>query len=146
MHRREATLDDVFLTLTKAGTAASPRRWPHDLDRPRRRADPRPRLRWRLSDSLLLARRNLAHVREIPEKLIDVTFQPLMFVLLFGYVFGGVIAVPNGAYHEYLVGGSWSRPAFGMMGPASRSRPTSRGHRLWFRTLPICASRSCSAT
>ena len=44
----------------------------------------------------MLARRNLAHVRQIPEKLIDVTLQPLMFVLLFAFVFGGVIAVPGG--------------------------------------------------
>lgn len=33
------------------------------------------RARWQLRDSLVLARRNLAHVRQIPEKLIDVTFQ-----------------------------------------------------------------------
>lgn len=46
--------------------------------------DPNPltRLRWELQDGLVLARRNLAHVRQIPEKLIDVTIQPLMFVLL----------------------------------------------------------------
>ena len=43
----------------------------------------------------VLARRNLAHVRQIPEKLIDVTLQPLMFVLLFAFVFGGVIADPG---------------------------------------------------
>ena len=35
------------------------------------------RLRFGLSDSLVLARRNLAHIRQIPEKLIDVTVQPL---------------------------------------------------------------------
>ena len=46
-------------------------------------------LRFGLSDSLVLARRNLSHVRQIPEKLIDVTVQPLMFVLLFAYVFAG---------------------------------------------------------
>jgi ABC-2 type transport system permease protein len=45
-----------------------------------------------LSDTLVVARRNLSHVRQIPEKLIDVTLQPLMFVLLFGYVFRGTIA------------------------------------------------------
>ena len=35
------------------------------------------------SDSLVFARRNAAHIRQIPEKLLDVTLQPLMFVLLF---------------------------------------------------------------
>src|SRR5882672_11281761 len=77
------------------------------------------RLRWLLSDSLTLTGRNLAHVRQVPEKLIDVTLQPLMFVLLFAFVFGGVIEVPGGGdYHEYLIGGILVQTqAFGMMGP-----------------------------
>ena len=52
-----------------------------------------PRAGW-CSDSLVLAGRNLEHVRQIPEKLLDVTLQPIMFVLLFAFVFGGVIASP----------------------------------------------------
>ena len=44
------------------------------------------------SDTLVFARRNVEHIRQIPEKLLDVTLQPLMFVLLFAYVFGGAIA------------------------------------------------------
>jgi ABC transporter DrrB family efflux protein len=94
-----------------------------------------------VSDSLVLARRNLAHIRQLPEKLIDVTLQPLMFVLLFAYVFGGVIDVPGGSYREYLVGGILVQTlAFGVVGPATslatdlqegivdriRSLPTSR--------------------
>ena len=71
-----------------------------------------------MSETLILARRNLEHVRQIPEKLIDVTLQPLMFVLLFAFVFGGVIAVPNGDYKEYLIGGILVQTlAFGLMGP-----------------------------
>ena len=46
------------------------------------------RARWFVSDSLALAGRNLQHVRQIPEKLLDVTLQPIMFVLLFAFVFG----------------------------------------------------------
>jgi ABC-type polysaccharide/polyol phosphate export permease len=34
-----------------------------------------------------------------------VTLQPIMFVLLFTFVFGGVIAVPGGDYTSYLIGG-----------------------------------------
>ena len=45
------------------------------------------------SDTLVFARRNVEHIRQIPEKLLDVTIQPLMFVLLFAFVFGGAIAV-----------------------------------------------------
>jgi len=59
-----------------------------------------------VADSLVFARRNAAHIRQIPEKLLDVTLQPLMFVLLFAYVFGGAIGLPGGgSYHEYLIGG-----------------------------------------
>ena len=77
------------------------------------------RLRWLASDAWVLAKRQFAHIRQIPEKLLDVTLQPLMFVLLFAFVFGGVIAVPGGGdYHEYLIGGILVQTlAFGMMGP-----------------------------
>jgi ABC transporter DrrB family efflux protein len=92
-----------------------------------------------VSDTLVLARRNLAHVRQIPEKLIDVTLQPLMFVLLFAYVFGGVIHIPGGDYHEYLIGGILVQTlAFGMMGPGT-SIATDLGEGIVdrFRTLPM---------
>jgi ABC-2 type transport system permease protein len=77
------------------------------------------RLRWLASDAWVLAKRQFAHIRQIPEKLLDVTLQPLMFVLLFAFVFGGVISVPGGGdYHEYLIGGILVQTlAFGMMGP-----------------------------
>jgi ABC transporter DrrB family efflux protein len=77
------------------------------------------RLRWLASDAWVLAKRQFAHIRQIPEKLLDVTLQPLMFVLLFAFVFGGVIHVPGGGdYHEYLIGGILVQTlAFGMMGP-----------------------------
>ena len=45
-----------------------------------------------LSQSLVITRRNLIHIRRMPEMLLDVTIQPVMFVLLFAYVFGGAIS------------------------------------------------------
>jgi ABC transporter DrrB family efflux protein len=100
------------------------------------------RLRWRVSDGLVLARRNLAHVRQIPEKLLDVTLQPLMFVLLFAYVFGNVIHVPGGRYHEYLIGGILVQTlAFGIVGPAaSIATDLKEGIVDRFRTLPMARS------
>jgi ABC-2 type transport system permease protein len=100
------------------------------------------RLRWQLQDSLVLARRNLAHVRQIPEKLIDVTLQPVMFVLLFAYVFGGVIHVPGGSYHEYLLAGiAVQTIAFGIMGPgASIATDLNEGIVDRFRSLPMARS------
>ena len=99
-------------------------------------------VRFGLSDSLVLARRNLSHVRQIPEKLIDVTVQPLMFVLLFAYVFGGAIAVPGGNYHEYLMGGIFIQTlTFGVMGPAmSVATDLSEGVLDRFRSLPMARS------
>ena len=59
-----------------------------------------------LSQSLVITRRNLIHIRRMPEMLLDVTIQPVMFVLLFAYVFGGAIATESKAgYNEWLLGG-----------------------------------------
>jgi ABC transporter DrrB family efflux protein len=91
-----------------------------------------------VADTLLFARRNLEHVRQIPEKLIDVTVQPLMFTLLFAYVFGGAIDVAGGSYREYLVGGILVQTlAFGIMGPAtSIATDLTEGIVDRFRSLP----------
>ncbi len=101
------------------------------------------RLRFGLSDSLVVARRNLSHIRQIPEKLIDVTVQPLMFVILFAYVFGGAIAIPGGGdYHEYLMAGIFIQTlTFGVMGPAT-SMATDLGEGILdrFRSLPMARS------
>ena len=96
-----------------------------------------------LSDSLVLARRNLAHIRQIPEKLIDVTLQPLMFVVLFAYVFGGAIAVPGGGdYHAYLMGGIFIQTlVFGVIGPGTAmATDLSEGFLDRFRSLPTARS------
>ena len=97
------------------------------------------RLRWLASDAWVLAKRQFAHIRQIPEKLFDVTLQPVMFVLLFAYVFGGVISVPGGDYHEYLIGGIIVQTlAFGMMGPGvSLATDLNEGIIDRFSSLPM---------
>jgi ABC-2 type transport system permease protein len=61
---------------------------------------------WAIKDILVLTRRSLARIRREPETLAGVTIQPVVFVLLFAYVFGNAIRIPGGGnYHEYLVGG-----------------------------------------
>ena len=95
-----------------------------------------------VQDTLTMTRRNLAHVRQIPEKLLDVTIQPVMFVVLFAYVFGGVIAVPGGNYREYLIAGVIVQSlGFGIMGPAT-SIATDLGEGVVdrFRSLPMARS------
>lgn len=60
-----------------------------------------------LHQSWAIARRNLIHIKRMPEMLMDVTIQPVMFVLLFAFVFGGSIQI-NGSgagYREWLMAG-----------------------------------------
>src|SRR3954447_4543037 len=58
-----------------------------------------------LQQSLTVVWRNLLHIRRMPEMLMDVTIQPVMFVLLFAFVFGGSIAVAGSNYREFLLPG-----------------------------------------
>jgi len=53
-----------------------------------------------LRHALVLAKRNLIKTARTPEQLIDVTVQPIIFLLLFVYVFGG--AISGGSRHDYL--------------------------------------------
>ena len=52
-----------------------------------------------VEQSLVMAYRGLLKVRRTPEQLIDVTLQPILFTLMFAYLFGGAIA---GNVHSYL--------------------------------------------
>jgi ABC-2 type transport system permease protein len=59
-----------------------------------------------LGDVWVLTRRSLARIRREPQTLADVTIQPVIFVLLFAYVFGVAIGLAGGgSYHSYLIGG-----------------------------------------
>jgi ABC transporter DrrB family efflux protein len=63
-------------------------------------------LRWTLSDTLVLAMRQLRRIPRQPDLLIGYTIQPVMFVLLFRYVFGGAIQTPGfDNYADYLMPG-----------------------------------------
>jgi len=60
---------------------------------------------WWLRDSWEMVLRNLIHIRRTPELLLDVTLSPIMFVLIFGLVFGGAIPIPGLEYTNYLMAG-----------------------------------------
>ena len=60
--------------------------------------------RWRV-DSWEIVKRNLIHIRRNPELLLDVTLSPIMFVLLFRFVFGGAIDVGDQSYVNFLMAG-----------------------------------------
>src|SRR5215831_14075407 len=60
---------------------------------------------WVFTDALALARRSLLHIPRSPEELLSLTAQPIVFVLLFRYIFGGAINVGGLNYADYLMAG-----------------------------------------
>jgi ABC-2 type transport system permease protein/oleandomycin transport system permease protein len=58
-----------------------------------------------VSDTLVVAERNLVRLPRAPDLLLAFTVQPVMFVLLFVYVFGGAISTPGYAYVDFLIPG-----------------------------------------
>lgn len=93
-----------------------------------------------MHDVWVVARRGLTHMRRQPEQLLDATIQPVMFVLLFAYVFGGAIDVPGGgSYREFLMGGIFAQTivftAFGVALALANDRKNQAVDR--FRSLPI---------
>src|ERR1700712_3866988 len=93
-----------------------------------------------VSDTWVIARRGLLHMRRQPEALSDATIQPVMFVLLFAYVFGGAISVPGGgSYKEFLMGGIFAQTiVFGCFGVAlALSHDRNNGAIDRFHSLPI---------
>ncbi|HYI60283.1 MAG TPA: ABC transporter permease [Acidimicrobiales bacterium] len=93
-----------------------------------------------LHDTWILARRGLIHMKRQPEQLSDATIQPVMFVVLFAYVFGGAIDVPGGgSYREFLMGGIMAQTlvftAFGAAMSIANDQKNQAIDR--FRSLPI---------
>jgi ABC transporter DrrB family efflux protein len=62
-----------------------------------------------LLDGWVLAKRNLIKIKRIPDLLLFSTLQPIMFVVLFAYVFGGAIPIPGVNYREYLMAGIFAQ-------------------------------------
>jgi ABC-2 type transport system permease protein len=92
------------------------------------------------ADTWVIARRGIKHMRRQPEALSDATIQPIMFVLLFAYVFGGAISVPGGgSYKEFLMGGIFAQTiVFGCFGVAmALAHDRSNGAIDRFHSLPI---------
>ena len=114
-----------------------------------------------VTDTLIIAERNLIRLPRAPELFIGYTLQPIMFVLLFRYVFGGAIRTPGYSYVDYLLPGIIvQNTAFGGFATALglnedvrkglidrfRSLPMSRAAVLGGRTLADVATNSLSIT
>ena len=92
-----------------------------------------------MGDTWVVAKRGLRHIRRQPEALADVTIQPIMFVLLFAYVFGGAIKPDGVNYKEFLMGGIFAQTiVFGAFGTAiALAYDRTNGAIDRFRSLPM---------
>lgn len=104
----------------------------------------RPELFWTFADAVVLTRRNLLQYVRIPQLLVFSTIQPVMFVLLFTFVFGGAIAasVPGGNYVNFLMPGIFVQTAvFGATATGvGLAEDLGRGMIDRFRSLPMARS------
>ena len=60
-------------------------------------------------DGAVIAKRNVIKIKRVPEVLVFVLISPIMFVLLFAYVFGNSIDIPGGNYREFLIAGIFAQ-------------------------------------
>ncbi|MHB1209375.1 MAG: ABC transporter permease [Acidimicrobiales bacterium] len=101
---------------------------------------PRPaRIRRFARETALLVGRGLQTIPRVPSRLSDVTIQPLIFTLLFLYVFGSAIQIPHMTYQNYLLPGLIGQSlAFGVIG-AGVATATDFGSGVIdrFRSLPV---------
>ena len=154
MGLRRPTLDDVFLQLTGAPPSEDggppPRAAAEPVGEPRptmlRLRPPSPRVvRAAVADAAVVTGRNLRHFIRQPQLLIFSTIQPVMFVLLFVYVFGGAVSgsLPAGVdYVDFLLPGIFvqsvtfraTQTAVGL------SEDLARGVIDRFRSMPMARS------
>jgi ABC transporter DrrB family efflux protein len=113
-----------------AATTAAVRRVPRGALRP-------------LRDALTIAGRNLIAYRRVPQLLVFSTIQPVMFVLLFRYVFGGAVqSLPGVPYVDFLIPGIFVQTTvFGAIGTAvGLATDLKSGLLERFRSLPMARS------
>ena len=94
------------------------------------------------ADGGVVAKRNLIKIKRVPEILIWTTMSPIMFVLLFGLVFGSSIVIPGISYREYLIAGIFVQTViFGStFTGAGLADDMGKGIIDRFRSLPMAAS------
>lgn len=97
---------------------------------------------WAFADAWVLAKRNLLQIPRIPELLVFATIQPVMFVILFRYVFGGAIRGTSVSYVNYLMAGVFVQTvAFGSVATGiGLAEDLHRGIVDRFRSLPMSRS------
>jgi ABC-2 type transport system permease protein len=95
-----------------------------------------------LGDGFVVAKRNLIKIKRVPDLLVFTTLSPIMFVLLFAYVFGGAINVQGSNYKEFLMAGIFAQTViFGStITGAGLAEDIEKGIIDRFRSLPMSPS------
>jgi ABC transporter DrrB family efflux protein len=95
-----------------------------------------------LRDGAIVARRNLIKIKRVPELLVFTTLSPIMFILLFAYVFGSAINIPGVGYREFLIPGIFAQTViFGAtITGAGLAEDMQKGIIERFRSLPMSRS------
>jgi ABC transporter DrrB family efflux protein len=95
-----------------------------------------------VSDTAVIARRNILRIPRQPDLLVSFTIQPIMFLLLFAYVFGGAIKTPGFDYKDFLVPGivAQSMTFGGFVTAIGLSDDLRKGLIDRFRSLPMARS------
>lgn len=128
-----------------AATAVNPAASPASTGAPQPAR--RPVIGWHVQDGITVAKRNLIQTVRVPELMFFSLIQPVIFVLMFAYVFGGAIPIPGSeggaeAYRQYLIPGIFGQTvcfaaASSTIGIAE---DMSKGIIDRFRSLPMKAS------
>src|SRR5438309_9085239 len=94
------------------------------------------------ADGAVIAKRNLIKIKRQPEILIWTTMSPIMFVVLFAYIFGSSINIPGVSYREYLIAGVFAQTViFGAtFTGAGLADDMTKGIVDRFRSLPMSRS------
>ncbi|MDQ1579861.1 MAG: type transport system permease protein [Microbacteriaceae bacterium] len=94
------------------------------------------------SDGWITTRRNLIKIKRVPDIVVFTTLQPIMFVLLFTYVYAGVIKIPGSSYNEFIMAGIFAQTVvFGSTYSGSAmAHDLKDGIIDRFRTLPMSPS------
>ncbi len=95
-----------------------------------------------LADGAVMTKRNLLKIGRLPDLLVFSTVQPIMFVLLFAYIFGSAVVVPGISYREFLIPGIFVQTViFGATITGSGlADDIKKGIIERFRSLPISSS------
>jgi ABC-2 type transport system permease protein len=95
-----------------------------------------------ISDGITITKRNLIKVKRVPDLIVFATLSPIMFVLLFVYVFGSAIPIPGISYAEFLLPGIFVQTViFGStITGSSLADDLQKGLIDRFRSLPMARS------